>query len=231
MITKAYVQTVIDESTVVVRMPLFNKISEVSGSTPDSELPIATLCIVPGAEYVLEEGDIVFLGFEEDNISTPVVLGVLSRYNKKNSKINLNLLDLYVDQAAKLPYQTTIGDVSAVSISCLQGLDADQNIRNKFIELDEADKEMAQDILDLQTADIKIQEELKNSVALLNASIQSNSDKIDANTEKISQLDINKLDKNKIILGGSAYGDRLPENMAEGQVFFLTLSGYESGDN
>ena len=229
MITKAYVQTIIDESTVVVRMPLFNKIAEVSGSTPDSELPTASLCIVPGAEYVLEEGDIVFLGFEEDNISNPVVLGVLSRYNKKNSKINLNLLDLYVDQAAKLPYQTTIGDVSAVSIACLQGLDADQNIRNKFIELDEVDKEVSQNISDLQTADIQIQKDLENSVTLINAAIKSNTDKISENTNKITELNTNKLDKNTIILGGSAYGTELPEIMEEGQVFFLTLSGYEAG--
>ena len=47
----------------------------------------------------------------------------------------------------------------------------------------------------------------------------------------LKNYDINKLDKNKIILGGSAYGNELPENMVEGQVFFLTLSGYEAGDN
>ena len=94
MLTKAYVEAVYSPHKALVRMPLFNKIRDVNGATPKSELPTATICIVPGSEYDIEVGDIVFLGFEEDDLSKPVILGVLSRYDEKKSKINLNLLEL-----------------------------------------------------------------------------------------------------------------------------------------
>lgn len=47
MVTKAIIQEVIGPHSVRVRIPLYNKIEYVNGSTPTSELPRASICLTP----------------------------------------------------------------------------------------------------------------------------------------------------------------------------------------
>ena len=74
MITQAYVQDVINRHSVRVRIPLYNKAEGVNGSTPNSELGVAPICTLPNIINDPHPGDVVFIAFEEDDLSKPVVL-------------------------------------------------------------------------------------------------------------------------------------------------------------
>ena len=73
MLTKAIIQK-IDQSknTCIVRIPLFEQAS--SNSFIETE---ATICITPGIYNNLFIGDIVIIGFEENKMELPIVLGKL----------------------------------------------------------------------------------------------------------------------------------------------------------
>lgn len=232
MITKAYIQSTISTHSAIVRIPLYNKIQNVNGATPESELPIASISLPPGMEYDLEAGDVVFVEFEEDNVSNPVIIGLLSRSNKKGSIINnTKVRNLQVEDASTLSYNTQIGDVAPHSIKCLKGLSPDQNIRDKFTELDNADTQFKKDLNNLQTEDSLIKKDIKNmqeDIVLINSTNTQQDLNISVNKTEIDSLKLNKIDKNNFILGSGAYGDTLPTSMTEGQIFFLSLSSYEA---
>ena len=228
MLTKAYVEAVYSPHKALVRMPLFNKIRDVNGSTPKSELPTATVCVVPGSEYDIEVGDIVFLGFEEDDLSKPVILGVLSRYDEKKSKINANLLELYVDNVVKLPRNTTIGSVNPDSIECLKGLSKDQNIRDKFVSLDTKDKEIDKSLENMKTTDSTINKNIdgiNTNISEILSTQGTHSTQIEQINTDISGIKENYLKNDVLILKQAAFGNSFPQNgLVEGQLFFLSAS-------
>lgn len=94
MITKAIIEEVISEDSVRVRIPLIHKIVNVSGSTPFSELPVATICTMPGLRCLYDVGDVVYVAYEDKQSAKIVVLGELSvnfdtgAYTKFNSVID-----------------------------------------------------------------------------------------------------------------------------------------------
>lgn len=102
MICKAIVDEVISPFQVRVRIPIYHKIESSPYATPRSNLPIASVCVLPGAEVAFKRGDVVFVGFELDELDNPIILGVLSRENVPSSS-NIKALSLKVDVNCDLP--------------------------------------------------------------------------------------------------------------------------------
>ncbi len=83
MITKAIVQSINQAGTrCVVRMPLFET---ASSSTP--VMAEALVNIAPGVFNNIEVDDVVFVGFEENAIEKPIILGKLFRGTQIESEI------------------------------------------------------------------------------------------------------------------------------------------------
>lgn len=130
MITKAKVEQISpDGYHVKVRIPTLHKIEGAPGATPFEELPYALVCYAPGCKPNLTVGDIVYVGFENNQISEPVILGMLLNNTFTNSSTTINADSLNVNIDAQLPYnQTNVGNINVsdlannISLSTLNGL-------------------------------------------------------------------------------------------------------------
>lgn len=102
-----------------VRIPTINGYSG-NTSTPDSELPLATLCTLPNVDNVVRAGDIVYVAFEENDYGRPVILGQLYRpQNLYNTYIDIQARSITVKDGnnddtciVTLPTKTQIGDIT-----------------------------------------------------------------------------------------------------------------------
>ena len=112
MITRAYIEEIdYDNARVKVRIPLLNGVVNSKYSTPPSQLSWAKIIIIPGIEVQYNVGDVVFVGFEDNDVSYPVVLGYMmttkeSRVNK-DLKVTLTATSLKVKDSAELPSNLT----------------------------------------------------------------------------------------------------------------------------
>ena len=102
MLTKAIIVKNIDEYCSKVRIPIYHKAKQSAGAIPDSELPVAYYCMPPGIRPEFQEGEVVWVDFELDDKSTPVIMGSLVSGNN-NSASNITAVSLEVQVNAKLP--------------------------------------------------------------------------------------------------------------------------------
>lgn len=103
MITRAKIEGAVIGSNgtkYIVRIPIFDGI-ETNGASKVDLSEASVLCI-PGIEVDYEPGDTVIVGFEDNNIGSPIILGYLkinsltgrgteliSEYVDENSKVNI----------------------------------------------------------------------------------------------------------------------------------------------
>lgn len=139
MITKAIVEKIYDNYRIAVRIPIFDKVPNVDGATPTDQLGVATICTLPKASPNIMVGDTVFVAFENNDISQPVIIGYLYSENLPKAAQGLNLDSIEVSAVAKLPSQTTIGDVSMAELQCLKGTKSNLQTQLNYI-LEELDK-------------------------------------------------------------------------------------------
>lgn len=121
MISRAYVEGIVDETHVKVRIPRVNKVDGAVGATPYAELAVGVMCSPPGYAPRLKRGDTVLVAYEDDDEGSPVVLGLL--FNPKST----TTADINIDSATfnvntELPEETSIGDVTKENIKNLIGL-------------------------------------------------------------------------------------------------------------
>ena len=109
MILLGRVTNVEDDGGLKVRIPLLHKDKGANGSTPDYELPIATVTTIPGISPVYKVGDTLALSFDRDNFNEPVVVGKLLAASD-TSVANANIASLTVTSSVGLPRDITIGD-------------------------------------------------------------------------------------------------------------------------
>ena len=121
MITKGIVEEVLTNYSIKVRLPILDSIEGTRDATPTSDLSEAIVCVAPNSEINFTVGDIVIVGFEDNDDSKPIILGFLSKESGNTSSISNNLSKLNVNVSAKLPRDTSIGNVSSQDISMLQG--------------------------------------------------------------------------------------------------------------
>ena len=86
MIQKAIVEAIENDYQVKVRIPKYDKMSY--DGTNYHELSTGIICSTPGSLVNYSVGDIVLVGFENDEISKPVILGLLYTNNNAESSVN-----------------------------------------------------------------------------------------------------------------------------------------------
>ena len=109
MITKAIIEQKIDEFQYRVRIPIFDRTSDSTYFTDIDELAIAVASAPKGITNSLEVNDVVFVGFEDNNIATPVILGQL--YNEKLLKqhnLHIQARSIDIEESVNLPIGTTL---------------------------------------------------------------------------------------------------------------------------
>ena len=119
MLTKGIVEEVVSQYQVKVRLPIFNKSKDAIGATPKEELSDAIICTLPNSILGLQVGDIVIVGFEDNNTNKPIVLGCLSVDTKSTSGSGLILSSLQVNLDTQLSKDTHIGEITPEEIQSL----------------------------------------------------------------------------------------------------------------
>lgn len=112
MITKGIVERVIDPYKAVVRIPTLDNMEYSASSTPKERLREAIICSISGVANAVALGDVVFVGFEDNDLGNPIILGHLLRSAAGNSSMSLTVKDLESLSTARLPEDTLIGDIS-----------------------------------------------------------------------------------------------------------------------
>jgi len=102
MLVKAIVEEIINKYQVRVRVPIFHQIETSPFATPKEQLPIASICTIPGINLALKVGEVVYVDFEVDQRENPVVMGVLARENIISSS-DADIRSLKVDVNCELP--------------------------------------------------------------------------------------------------------------------------------
>lgn len=120
MIYKAIVDQVLNNGyNAKIRIPKLHKIENASGATPSRDLPIASICMLPGILPAYKKGDIVFVAFENDATDYPLILGQLY-CDLNNSQSNIKALSISAESHANLPVSTNIGDIQYNDIQQLK---------------------------------------------------------------------------------------------------------------
>ena len=122
MVTKAIIIDLIDKYQARVRIPIYNKSYYSPTATPTEGLSIATICTLPGITPNYSVGDVVYVAFEENIISKPVILGLLCHLNMDESYSDAIFHNMQVGSFATLPQQTSVGDVSSKELYTLKGV-------------------------------------------------------------------------------------------------------------
>ena len=131
-LTKAYIVEKKD-NTYKVRIPIYHGIEGSSNATTDDELPYATVATIKGAANIYTAGDIVYVDFEENDLSKPVIIGGLLLDKKTNSTLDIDFDSINVKTRAILPATTTIGNVTATELGTLKGIS--KNIQKQFNDI------------------------------------------------------------------------------------------------
>lgn len=148
MITRAIIES-INSKGALVRIPKINKSNVAVGSNNTSELDYAQICTLPGISPRYQPGDAVFIGFEDDDIGNPVVIGKLNNSNSSSvSDIDIHNLKVSID--ANLPESLSIGKVKSNELSNLSGLES--NIQREFVHLKSELNEKTQLIKSLEAS-------------------------------------------------------------------------------
>lgn len=123
MITKAIIESVINNYSYKVRIPVYNRSKDAVFKTQSEQLYTAHVCCQPGLYPLYEVDDIVYVDFEDNNTGNPVILGLLlceKQVKNSNSLLNINSIDIV--SSAILPKNTQIGDISSTEIGQLDGV-------------------------------------------------------------------------------------------------------------
>lgn len=118
MITKAYIVDQ-EDNLYKIRIPLFHGVAGSANATPDNELPLAPACIPIQVTNPYNIGDVVYVGFEDNDKSEPVILGLLYLNEPRENTTTLFVQNLTVNNETKLNENTCIGETSAKDISYL----------------------------------------------------------------------------------------------------------------
>lgn len=93
----------------------------------DPKIMEAAVCSPQGMLPNYVNGDVVYVGFEDDIPNKPVILGALS--GRSNDKMDIEALGINSTQESHLSKYTSIGDVTSDDIQAIKGMSGIQ-LRN-----------------------------------------------------------------------------------------------------
>ena len=118
MITKGIIEGVnLENYSVKVRLPVFDKIPGDPNATSYDALPPATICVPKGQYPQFNIGDVVFVGFENNNRSNPVILGMLFKDDMGKELIKSVSQVLEATDEAYLPKNTKVDGTNIQSLA------------------------------------------------------------------------------------------------------------------
>lgn len=112
MIQKGIIESIISEYEYKVRIPRYDKLITTPGGVSTKDLSSAIVCSVPGAKVSFAEGDVVLVGFENDELNKPVILGVLYKENSGQA-------DQFISpivQSALLKYKSDLDELKSYKL-------------------------------------------------------------------------------------------------------------------
>lgn len=136
MVTKGIIEE-LQGYKALVRLPVYDDIYGSRYGTKKENLPSATYCSVANIQTPLSIGDVVYVAFEDNDMSKPVIIGHLYRKAGQNAEVGLQLSTLSTDSTTKLSTDTWIGKVTPnelASLSKITGnIQAQIDNINKFV--------------------------------------------------------------------------------------------------
>lgn len=93
MLQKGIIETIEDQYTAKVRVPKYDKLESSATGTKKEDLAVGIVCTLPGMNITYAVGDIVLVDFENDELSKPVILGLLYRDHESNSVLEVKGID------------------------------------------------------------------------------------------------------------------------------------------
>lgn len=147
MITKGIIEELISPYEVKVRIPTLDRSRTSSLATSTENLNTATVCSLPNCYINLQVGDVVFVAFEDNTYHEAVILGHLSREGATMPYADITFGKLISNEMAKLPENTTIGNVTAIELKHLEGIkdNLQKQINNIIDRLDLIDSILESD--------------------------------------------------------------------------------------
>lgn len=116
MITKAIIKKLcsLEDNHFSVYIPLLRK----ANSGMEDAILSATLCNIPGIDNSLKVGDVVYVGFEDDQYDKPIILGKLyiGKEDKNNITTTLTTRSLQVTEISNIPSNTVVGDINVIDL-------------------------------------------------------------------------------------------------------------------
>ena len=119
MLQKAIIEKKLDKYSMKVRIPVYNKVKSDPTATPTNELYTATIQTLPGCSPNYQEGDVVIVDFENDDLSFPIIIGLLYRENMPQGSTDITADSLVVNVNTNLSENTLIGEVTPESLKKL----------------------------------------------------------------------------------------------------------------
>lgn len=154
MLTKAIIQSVdYTKNLCRVRIPLFENASRnVNMIEADAQFSI-----VPGVYNSYKTGDIVFIGFEENKLERPIILGKLfvsAATEASAYRGNLSGNSLSITDTAQLPYSTIFNyDKISQNNTLYKDLDTPKKLADGIINLQRAQAQKYQTAIEISTDD------------------------------------------------------------------------------
>lgn len=119
MLQKAIIEKKLDKYSMKVRIPVYNKVKSDPTATPTNELYTATIQTLPGCSPNYQEGDVVIVDFENDDVSFPIIIGLLYREHMPQGSTDITADSLVVNVNTNLSENTLIGEVTPESLKKL----------------------------------------------------------------------------------------------------------------
>lgn len=110
MITKAKIESILNDGNyATVRIPMYNKASTAVGATHSNHLNSAPIVALPGITPKYQVGDTVYVAFEDDDTSQPVILGnIISAATNSISNIKVHSIEATSD--IQMPGKINLGN-------------------------------------------------------------------------------------------------------------------------
>lgn len=164
MLTKAIIQSIdYTKNMCRVRIPLFeNAARNVNMIEADAQINI-----VPGIYNSYKTGDVVFIGFEENKMELPVILGKLfvsATAEASSHRGNVSGNSLSITETAQLPYSTVFNyDKITQNDTLYKNLNTPKKLADSIIDLQRAPVQKYQTIIKVSIDDTNYDLYLKTS--------------------------------------------------------------------